>query len=86
MPILGVLGRVFVYRIEPSGRLLAPIVGAIFVGLFLWTAVWVIKRKNQSILWLLFLILPIVGVFILLLLDKHKQRQETDGKSLSKVE
>jgi len=86
MPIFSVLGSVFVYGIEPGGRLIAPILGLIFLGLFLWTAVWVVKQKNQSLLWLLFLILPIFGLIILLLLDNRKQRQGADGESLSKVE
>ena len=86
MPIFSVFGSVFIYGIEPGGRVITPIVGVIFLGLFLWTAVWVVKQKNQSLLWLFFLILPIFGVIILLLLDNRKQRQGADGQSLSKVE
>jgi MFS-type transporter involved in bile tolerance (Atg22 family) len=80
------LGSVVVYRIEPGGGVVSGIVGVIFLGLFLWTAVWVVKQKNQSLLWLFILILPILGVILLLVLDNRQQRKAGDSQSLSKVE
>jgi hypothetical protein len=86
MPIYGALGSVVVYDIEPSGGVVSGIISVIFLGLFLWTAVWVVKQRNQSLLWLSILILPILGVILLMVLDNNKQRQGADGESLSKVE
>jgi uncharacterized membrane protein YeaQ/YmgE (transglycosylase-associated protein family) len=86
IPIYGALGSVVVYRIEPGGGVVSGIVGVIFLGLFLWTAVWVVKQKNQSLLWLFILILPILGVILLLVLDNRQQRKAGDSQSLSKVE
>ena len=60
------------------------ILGLMFIGLIVWTAIWAVKQKNRSLLWLFFLLLPL-GFVALLVLGNRSERQRSNIQGVSKL-
>ncbi len=60
------------------------ILGLMLIGLIVWTAIWVVKQKNRSPLWVFFLLLPF-GFVALLVLGNRSGREGSDIQGVNKL-
>jgi hypothetical protein len=60
------------------------ILGLMFIGLIVWTAIWVVRQKNRSLWWVSFLLLPF-GFVALLVLGNRSERQGSNVQGVNKL-